>query len=99
MFSVTRPRLIAFLALLLAVAYLAQPGSAQQPAGRQGGAGAAGGRQGGAPNFDNVQIETLHVQGNVYMATSGQFNAAFSVGDDGVLVVDTLLEPLADKFL
>lgn len=50
-------------------------------------------------NFDNIEVETMHVQGNVYMAIGGPFNAAFSVGDDGVLVVDTMVEPLADKLI
>jgi glyoxylase-like metal-dependent hydrolase (beta-lactamase superfamily II) len=51
------------------------------------------------PNFDNVQVHSLHVQGNVWMLVAGPFNAAVSIGDDGVLVVDTMVEPLADKFL
>jgi glyoxylase-like metal-dependent hydrolase (beta-lactamase superfamily II) len=61
----------------------------------------AGGRQGGAgaQNFDNVQVNILPVQGNVYMAIGGFVNAAFSVGEDGVVVVDTMVEPLADKFI
>jgi len=87
-------------------------GYAQQPAaqgagaqGRQGGAGApgrqggAGGRGGAQPNFDNIEVQTFLVQGNVYMAVGGPFNAAFSVGEDGVLVVDTMVQPLAEKFL
>ena len=68
---------------------------------RQGG---APGQQGGAappaaPNMDNVQINALHVQGNVWMLTGGGFNAAISVGNDGLLVVATRLAPLADKLL
>jgi cyclase len=74
-----------------------------QGQGRQGGAAPAapaGGRQGGAaPNMDNVQISALKVQGNVWMLTGGGFNAAISVGDDGILVVDTMVAPLADKLL
>lgn len=50
-------------------------------------------------NFNDVQIHSYHVQGNVWMLTGGPFNAAVSIGDDGVLVVDTMLEPLADKLL
>ena len=66
--------------------------------------GLAQARQGGAappaaPNMDNVQINALHVQGNVWMLTGGGFNAAISVGNDGILVVDTMLAPLADKLL
>jgi glyoxylase-like metal-dependent hydrolase (beta-lactamase superfamily II) len=33
------------------------------------------------------------------MIVGGPFNAAVSVGDDGVLVVDTMVEALADRFL
>lgn len=50
-------------------------------------------------NLDNVQIQSYHVQGNVWMLTGGPFNAAVSIGEDGVLVVDTMVEPLADKLL
>jgi glyoxylase-like metal-dependent hydrolase (beta-lactamase superfamily II) len=97
-------------AALLGTVVMAQQN--QQPAGRQGGAGAAAGqgrqggaaapaagRQGGAPNFDAVEVKVLPVQGNVYMANGGFVNAAFSVGDDGVVVVDTMVEPLADKLI
>jgi len=66
--------------------------------------GLAQARQGGAappaqPNMDNVQINALHVQGNIWMLTGGGFNSAISVGDDGILVVDTMLAPLGDKLL
>ncbi|MBI4264390.1 MAG: MBL fold metallo-hydrolase [Acidobacteria bacterium] len=102
------------MAVLAGSAFVGTVGLAQQPQapGRQGGPGGQGqgrqagagpqgqGRQGGAGlNFDNIEVQTLHVQGNVYMAVGGPFNAAFSVGDEGVLVVDTMVEPLADKFL
>jgi glyoxylase-like metal-dependent hydrolase (beta-lactamase superfamily II) len=50
-------------------------------------------------DFNAIEVKTMHVQGNVYMAVGGPFNAAFSVGDDGVLVVDTMVEPLADKLI
>jgi cyclase len=50
-------------------------------------------------NFDNVEIRSLHVQGNVWMLVGGPFNAAVQIGDDGVLVVDTMVAPLADKLL
>jgi cyclase len=98
-------------AALLGTVVMAQQN--QQPAGRQGGAGAAAGRQGGAPapqgqaagrqggapNFDSIEVKVLPVQGNVYIANGGFVNAAFSVGDDGVIVVDTMVEPLADKLI
>jgi len=54
---------------------------------------------GGAPDFSSIEMHSLHVQGNVWMIVGGPFNAAVSIGNDGVLVVDTMVEPLADKFL
>jgi cyclase len=51
------------------------------------------------PNFDTVDVKAWPVQGNVYLAVGGFVNAAFSVGDDGVIVVDTMVEPLADKLI
>jgi glyoxylase-like metal-dependent hydrolase (beta-lactamase superfamily II) len=54
---------------------------------------------GAAPDFSNIEIHSFHVQGNVWMLVGGPFNAAVSVGNDGVLVVDTMVEPLADRFL
>lgn len=73
-------------ALLIAcLGSAAVPSATQQPAS--------------GPNVDNIQIRSLHVQGNVWMLVGGPFNAAVSIGDDGVLVVDTMVEPLADKFL
>ena len=53
----------------------------------------------GQPNFADVEVRVWPVQGNVYLAVGGFANAAFSVGEDGVLVVDTLVEPLADTFI
>ena len=57
------------------------------------------GAQSGAPDFSNIQIHSFHVQGNVWMLVGGPFNAAVSIGSDGVLVVDTMIEPLADRLL
>jgi len=68
-----------------------------QGQGRQGGAPAAAAPA--QPNFDNVQIEALHVQGNIWMLTGGGFNSAISVGPDGIMVVDTMLAPLSQKLL
>jgi cyclase len=50
-------------------------------------------------NVDGVEVKTWPVQGNVHLAVGGFVNAAFSVGDDGVIVVDTMVEPLADKLI
>ena len=54
---------------------------------------------GAAPDVSSIEMHSLHVQGNVWMIVGGPFNAAVSIGNDGVLVVDTMIEPLADKFL
>jgi hypothetical protein len=42
------------------------------------------------------QVCVLPVQGNVYLAASASATAAFSVGEDGVLVVDTTPGPLLE---
>jgi cyclase len=52
-----------------------------------------------APGFDNLEVKSLHVQGNVWMLVAGPFNAAVQIGDEGVLVVDTMVEPLGNKLL
>ena len=88
MFSVARSKFVAVLSGFAVAAVIGTTGLAQQrPAAPA------------QPNFANIDVQTLHVQGNVYMAVGGPFNAAFSVGDDGVLVVDTMVEPLADKLI
>ena len=51
------------------------------------------------PNFDNVQMDVQHVQNNVYMISGAGFNSAVQIGKDGVLIIDTMLEPLAPKLL
>jgi glyoxylase-like metal-dependent hydrolase (beta-lactamase superfamily II) len=45
------------------------------------------------------QVQSLHVQGNVWMLHSDVANAAVQIGPDGVLVVDTMTESLADPML
>lgn len=52
-----------------------------------------------APNFDNIVEHVLPVQGNVYMVVGAGGNTTLSVGDDGVLVVDTQLAQVAPKLL
>jgi glyoxylase-like metal-dependent hydrolase (beta-lactamase superfamily II) len=49
------------------------------------------------PLVPEGEVRSLHVQGNVWMLTSGTSNAAVQIGDDGVLVVDTMTDALADK--
>jgi cyclase len=50
------------------------------------------------PGTDN-DVHSLHVQGNVWMLTGGGVNAAVQIGEEGVLVVDTMSAGLADKLV
>ena len=45
------------------------------------------------------EIETFHVQGNVYMLVGAGANIAVQIGDEGVLVVDTGSAPMREKVL
>lgn len=57
-------------------------------------------RAGGVPqNFDNVEVHTLKVQGNIYMLVGSGGNITVQAGNDGVLLVDTEYAGLADKVL
>lgn len=49
------------------------------------------------PDFSKVEIKVTKVSGNVYMLEGAGGNIAASVGDDGILIVDTEYAPLADK--
>jgi glyoxylase-like metal-dependent hydrolase (beta-lactamase superfamily II) len=51
------------------------------------------------PDFDKVEIHTLHVQGNVYMLVGGGGNVTVQAGADGVLLVDTNYAQLAPKIM
>ena len=42
-----------------------------------------------AQDFDNVQIETVKVADGIYMLQGSGGNIGVSVGEDGVLLVDT----------
>lgn len=44
-------------------------------------------------------VRSLHVQGNVWMINAGSVNAAVQIGDQGVLLVDTGSEAVADAIL
>jgi cyclase len=44
-------------------------------------------------------IEVLHVQGNVYVVASAAGNVTLHVGDEGVLIVDTLPVAMAPKII
>jgi len=48
-------------------------------------------------NFDDVEINVLHVQGNIYMLVGEGGNITLQAGDQGVLLVDTMYAPLSDK--
>jgi cyclase len=72
------------LTLLVAAATLAAQGGGGRPAG------------GGA---NPPAVQSFRVQGNVWMLVGGFVNAAVQIGDDGVLVVDTMTEALADPMI
>jgi cyclase len=50
-------------------------------------------------NFDNVQVETLHVKGNVHMLVGAGGNVTVQSGPEGSLVVDTQFAPMSQKLL
>jgi glyoxylase-like metal-dependent hydrolase (beta-lactamase superfamily II) len=51
------------------------------------------------PDFSRLQIETLPVQGNVYLLAGAGANVAVQIGPDGVLVVDSGYGEMSDKLL
>ena len=53
----------------------------------------------GQRNFDDVSIETIKLANNVYMLIGSGGNIGVSVGDDGVLVIDSQFAPLTPKIL
>ncbi len=50
-------------------------------------------------DFSKVQVKIAKVAGNVYLLQGSGGNIAASVGDDGILMVDTEYAPLGDKIL
>jgi glyoxylase-like metal-dependent hydrolase (beta-lactamase superfamily II) len=50
-------------------------------------------------NLDNIEIQTIPVQGNVYMLAGAGGNITLQAGADGVLLVDTQYERLASKIV
>ena len=48
-------------------------------------------------DFSNIEIKTIHAAGKVYMLVGSGGNIGVSVGEDGVLLVDSQFEGLADK--
>ncbi|MFQ5743549.1 MAG: MBL fold metallo-hydrolase [Acidobacteriota bacterium] len=48
-------------------------------------------------DMSDVQIETIHVAGGIYMLVGRGGNIGLSVGDDGAFVVDDQFAPLTEK--
>ncbi len=48
-------------------------------------------------NFENAELHVLPVQGNIYMIVGPGGNITVQVGKDGVLLVDTMFAPLAQR--
>jgi cyclase len=51
------------------------------------------------PNFDNVRIQVLPVQKNIYMLQGAGGNITVQAGREGVLIVDTEYAPLVPKIM
>ena len=51
------------------------------------------------PSEVHSEIETVHVQGNVYMLVGAGANVAVQIGDEGVVVVDTGVATTREKVL
>jgi len=48
-------------------------------------------------NISDVQIETIHVSGPVYMLVGSGGNIGVSAGEDGILLIDDQFAPLSAK--
>ena len=57
------------------------------------------GTQPASPPAQTPAVRSLHVQGNVWMLHGGGVNAAVQIGDEGVLVVDTMTAGLGEKLM
>jgi glyoxylase-like metal-dependent hydrolase (beta-lactamase superfamily II) len=51
------------------------------------------------PDWAKLQVETLHVQGQVYLIAGAGGNVLVQTGNDGVLMVDTGYEQMSGKVL
>ena len=51
------------------------------------------------PDFTKMEVQTLHVQGNLYLIAGAGGNVAVQAGDDGILMVDTGYEKMSDKVM
>ncbi|HET9194107.1 MAG TPA: MBL fold metallo-hydrolase [Vicinamibacterales bacterium] len=58
-----------------------------------------GSQPAGSPAPQVLTVRSLHVQGNVWMLNAGTVNVAVQIGDQGVLLVDTGPEGLAEAIL
>ena len=50
-------------------------------------------------DFDDIEIKILPVQGGIYMLVGAGGNITVQIGDDGVLIVDTMFAELSDKIV
>lgn len=50
-------------------------------------------------DFSSVEVTAHHVAGDVYYLTGSGGNIGLSVGDDGVVMIDTQFAPLTEKIL
>ena len=66
------------------------------PAARTGSAATRNAASATATPADG-EVRSLHVQGNVWMLHGGGVNAAVQIGEEGVLVVDTMTAALGEK--
>ena len=84
-----------FISLATFLGIVATPLSAQPPPGMAPGMGM------GAQNWDNFEIAAPeHVAGNIYKVVGGIIvNMAFSVGDDGIIMVDSNFGDLTEKIV
>jgi cyclase len=51
------------------------------------------------PDFSKLQIQTLKVQGNIYLLAGAGGDIALQTGDEGVLLVDTGYEQMSGKII
>jgi cyclase len=51
------------------------------------------------PDFSKLEVQTLKVQGLIYLIAGGGGNIAVQAGDEGLVLVDTGYEKMADKVL
>src|SRR2546422_11495940 len=51
------------------------------------------------PDFSRLEIQTLKVQGNIYLLAGAGGNIAVQIGDEGILLAGTGYEQRTDKVL